>query len=352
MAQSESTAELIDNDHTDIVQPPQIQRIYSGDMAITLPEDWNPKRGGHYTAQYDNDTMIHVINYKHDRRGLVAYNAGDIFEQFIRVLPLGADVVLSGEEHIKVNGHSALQYEGESNGTKVTLIVIVQHVYMHGIAYISSHESYDTHVDKFWDAIDSTSFVTLNPAIRPEPLVRVPGLKIWDGLDVIWSYTDSKGYTYNATTDIRQYEEAVITGAFTSIGGDIITECCIVENTTMVLPAGEEVTATSREAFPILDYTDFVTGEFSSVIDGNLLYERSYSDEDFLFEVWYVVDQLTEYAVDESYFTEGRFGIETLIRGGGDCEDLTILIADIIRSTKYTRNWEIALIILDSDNPL
>ena len=36
---------------------------------------------------------------------------------------------------------------------------------------------------------------------------------------------------------------------------------------------------------------------------------------------------------------------------GGDCEDLAILIADILVSSKCTKDWTIQYVYMDADNP-
>ncbi|MGI0047542.1 MAG: hypothetical protein ACREBB_10220 [Nitrosotalea sp.] len=43
--------------------------------------------------------------------------------------------------------------------------------------------------------------------------------------------------------------------------------------------------------------------------------------------------------------------LEVLGRGGGDCKDLSILIASMIRSSEHTTNWKVQLVYLDSNNP-
>ena len=40
-----------------------------------------------------------------------------------------------------------------------------------------------------------------------------------------------------------------------------------------------------------------------------------------------------------------------MTRGGGDCDDHAILMADMLKSSKYTKNWKIQMVYFDSDNP-
>lgn len=93
----------------------------------------------------------------------------------------------------------------------------------------------------------------------------------------------------------------------------------------------------------------FVTGDLGRIIDG--IYENSRGDYDFVYEVWHIVSQMTVYDKDVDPSSEGRFALETFTRGGGDCEDLAILVADMLRSSTHTRDWEIQLAYMDLDHP-
>ena len=93
----------------------------------------------------------------------------------------------------------------------------------------------------------------------------------------------------------------------------------------------------------------FVRGNFGNVIDR--VYDNSDGNADFIREVWYIVSQLTVYEEDVYPHSEGRYANETLSRGGGDCEDLVILIADMLVSSEHTRDWIVQYIYMDGDNP-
>jgi hypothetical protein len=41
---------------------------------------------------------------------------------------------------------------------------------------------------------------------------------------------------------------------------------------------------------------------------------------------------------------------ETLYRGKGDCEDLTILMASLLISAYHTKDWDIKIVYLDASN--
>ena len=43
--------------------------------------------------------------------------------------------------------------------------------------------------------------------------------------------------------------------------------------------------------------------------------------------------------------------LETFTRTGGDCEDLTILVADMLMSSSRTSDWSFEYVLFDADNP-
>ena len=95
------------------------------------------------------------------------------------------------------------------------------------------------------------------------------------------------------------------------------------------------------------EFSNYVENSFTNVIDD--IYENSCDDADFIFEVWYIVSNLTVYSSDIG--EHPRYAIETLVRGGGDCEDTVILMADMLKSSKHTKNWKIQMVYFDSHNP-
>jgi len=100
------------------------------------------------------------------------------------------------------------------------------------------------------------------------------------------------------------------------------------------------------EIHRIVDFRPFVDEQpFTKVISD--LYYGLADDEDFVHEVWYVVTQLTTYhsEIEET----PRFPLETLIGGGGDCEDMAILIASMLKAAPA--NYAVKLVYMDSDNP-
>ena len=97
----------------------------------------------------------------------------------------------------------------------------------------------------------------------------------------------------------------------------------------------------------IRDYTVFFdTNSYSKVIAE--IYNQSASSHDFIVQVWQIIVQLNNYASEEN--ETPRFPSETLFAGGGDCEDLSILFASLIKSAPT--NWYVEIVYVDSDNIL
>ena len=95
------------------------------------------------------------------------------------------------------------------------------------------------------------------------------------------------------------------------------------------------------------EFSNYVENSFTNVIDD--IYENSHNDNDFIFEVWHIVSNMTVYSSDIG--EHPRYAIDTLVRGGGDCEDTVILMADMLKSSKHTGNWKIQMVYFDSHNP-
>ena len=141
-----------------------------------------------------------------------------------------------------------------------------------------------------------------------------------------WKIYDSKGNEYNWTMPISTYESLVASSPN-------------LESLYFEMPDGSSV--------EVVDHTKFVRQSFTNVIDD--IYKNSNSDTDFIYEIWHITSQLTTYSEDIGEYP--RYALETLSRGGGDCEDTAILIADMLRSSKHTTGWTIQLLYFDSDNP-
>ena len=76
------------------------------------------------------------------------------------------------------------------------------------------------------------------------------------------------------------------------------------------------------------------------------LYYASESDDAFIRQVWGIVTQLTLWT--EEFGNIPRFPLESLLAGGGDCEDLSILFASMLKAAPV--DWEVDLVYMDTYN--
>jgi tetratricopeptide (TPR) repeat protein len=100
------------------------------------------------------------------------------------------------------------------------------------------------------------------------------------------------------------------------------------------------------EIYDVVDDRDFIDETpFTNLMEN--LYREAPDDATFIAEVWNIVAQLTAYTdeIDET----PRFPMETLLSGGGDCEDHAILFASMILAAPTS--WEVNFIYMDSDHP-
>jgi hypothetical protein len=140
-----------------------------------------------------------------------------------------------------------------------------------------------------------------------------------------WKLYDSKGNQYDWSLPIQTYESQI-------------------QDTSYSTQTIQYSDGTQHE---IGEFSNYVKTSFTNVIDD--VYDNSYNDNDFIFEIWHIISNLTVYSPDIG--EHPRYALETLTRGGGDCEDTTILMADMLKSSKHTENWNIQMVYLDSDNP-
>lgn len=78
------------------------------------------------------------------------------------------------------------------------------------------------------------------------------------------------------------------------------------------------------------------------------LYGGLQSAPAFVYEVWSIVTQLTTYSSEIG--ETPRYPLETLLAGGGDCEDTAILFASMVKAAPV--DWSVQLVYMDSENPL
>lgn len=100
------------------------------------------------------------------------------------------------------------------------------------------------------------------------------------------------------------------------------------------------------DVYTLVNFVPFVRSEFFDDVVASL-YERSADEEVFAREAFNIVTQLTVYSADIGEIP--RWPVETLTEAGGDCEDLAILFASLLKAAPYP--YEVSLVYMDSDNP-
>lgn len=155
------------------------------------------------------------------------------------------------------------------------------------------------------------------------------------GTEIEWTFNDSKGNSYTWSMPVKTYEDLIPYSYDKSVYQSKITP------KYLELDDGSTISTVNLDGF--------ILESFSNVVDD--IYDNSKDNTDFIFEVWYVVSQLTVYDLDIDSSSEGRYALETFSRGGGDCEDLSILIADMLKSSKHTKDWKFQYIYFDINNP-
>jgi len=175
---------------------------------------------------------------------------------------------------------------------------------------VDSNDEYRKYADKIDSYFDEED-------LKPQTM-------IYDQI-VHWRVSDSKGNTYTWQLPVEDYEEFVI--------ADRYPDKLSFKSTT------------SGDTFSVIDHTKYVLTSFSKTIDQ--VYDNAEDDEDFMYEVWFITSQLTTYSFDIGDYP--RYALETLSRGGGDCEDTTILILDMLKSSSHTKNWKFQMLYFDSE---
>ena len=154
-----------------------------------------------------------------------------------------------------------------------------------------------------------------------------PPYTIVQGREIKWAFKDSEGNTYNWEMPIDSYRD-------------------VIESQE---PSGQlQLQKDDDSIIVVRDHTKFVDSKsFEKVIDE--VYENADSDRQFLYELWFITSQLTTYSTDIG--EDPRWALETFTEAGGDCEDLVILIASMLKSSEHTGGWTIQMVYFDADDP-
>jgi len=100
------------------------------------------------------------------------------------------------------------------------------------------------------------------------------------------------------------------------------------------------------KTYTMTDFTFYVrSGIFEEVVP--TFYEEHTDEMVFAQEAFNLVSQLTVYS--EEIGEVPRWPAETLTEAGGDCEDLAILYASLLKAAPYS--YKVSLVYMDGDNP-
>ncbi len=189
--------------------------------------------------------------------------------------------------------------------------------------YDSLSSDYDE-LSKTYKALSQNYTTLQNTAIKP------PYIVIHDRL-VDTTFYDTDGTLITWETPFSGLEYDIENGA--NMRRSIVDG----ESQTVV------VTTQDGTALQIRDFSLFITPKtFSKVIPS--LYARSSSPHEFIYRLWHIIGQLSHYASETT--ETPRYPLETFLAGGGDCEDLSILLVSMIRAAPT--DWYSDLVYVDS----
>jgi len=98
--------------------------------------------------------------------------------------------------------------------------------------------------------------------------------------------------------------------------------------------------------YTMVDFRSYVsTEEFTNVVSN--FYQEQPDEKMFAQEAFNLISQLTVYSEDIGEVA--RWPVETLTEAGGDCEDLAILFASLLKAAPYP--YKLSLVYMDADNP-
>ncbi len=146
--------------------------------------------------------------------------------------------------------------------------------------------------------------------------------------DIVMAFFKDNGQLFYWSFEFDELEEAIKNGEKTRERPDLL-----------------RLGTNDGSSFLVEDFRVYVQAEpFRKYLPD--LYAASDSDEAFIRQVWGIVTQLTIWT-DEP-FEKPRYPLETLLAGGGDCEDLSILFASMLKAAPV--DWEVDLVYMDSDS--
>jgi len=156
-----------------------------------------------------------------------------------------------------------------------------------------------------------------------EQSLQVPYTAI-SGREITWAWMDMDGDINKWTLTVDGYRGWIE----------------LPEPNETVLLKGDSTT------FRMVDFRPYVHTEGFSIVIPDL-YQQCADEMVFAKEIFNLVTQLTVYSEDLGEVP--RWPVETLTEAGGDCEDLAILFASLLKASPYP--YKLSLVYMDANNP-
>jgi hypothetical protein len=152
----------------------------------------------------------------------------------------------------------------------------------------------------------------------------VPPYTAISGREITWAFKDMDGNLREWTMPVDTYRSWI---EMTKPGKTVLVNC-------------------NGRTYTMVDFRSYITPEvFNKVIPD--FFSRCTDEQAFAHEMFNLVTQLTVYSKEIGEVP--RWSVETLTEAGGDCEDLAILFASLLKAAPYP--YKISLVYMDSNNP-
>jgi len=200
--------------------------------------------------------------------------------------------------------------------------------------YREAMEQITTELDKYESELEQA----LEGAIVP-PYITMNGRK------ASYSFRNLDNDIESWSFDVETLEANTITGTFMRNLSISDLNRLGLSNVAQKFISGTKYVKLG-DKFTFLDFRPYILKDnFLNLVTN--FYSRHTDDESRIKEVWNMVTQLCPYTGE--FKETPRLPLETLLFGGGDCEDVAILTASILKA--MSSNWTVELVYMDSDNP-
>lgn len=179
-----------------------------------------------------------------------------------------------------------------------------------------------------------------------------------ESLELLADYTSTLDEYVSALEELEQSLQVPytaisgreITWAWGDMDGDINKWTLTVDGYRgwIELPEPNETVLLQCDSttFRMVDFRPYVRTEGFSIVIPDL-YQQCADEMVFAKEIFNLVTQLTVYSEDIGEVP--RWPVETLTEAGGDCEDLAILFASLLKASPYP--YKLSLVYMDAHNP-